>query len=169
MTLPWWMAAGTRAGLVGWPRAEHDSIPAAHRAAGIRVRAATRCLNQVLASREADRIDGSERSCRLKNECGASVRAIAVAVGVARSTVQLCLARARRLGWPSAALPILPLAAATVQSWTLRFRLHAAGRRLRFCLSRDSPVLARLRIDQAIDLHGIGERDDAAFDQSIVY
>jgi transposase len=39
---------------------------------------------------------------RLKHECGASVRAIAVAVGVARSTVQLCLARAAAagLGWP---------------------------------------------------------------------
>ena len=39
---------------------------------------------------------------RLKHECGTSVRAIAVAVGVARSTVQLCLARAMlaELTWP---------------------------------------------------------------------
>src|SRR4051812_21474735 len=39
---------------------------------------------------------------RLKHECGASLRAIAVAVGVARSTVQLCLARfmAAGLVWP---------------------------------------------------------------------
>jgi transposase len=39
---------------------------------------------------------------RLKHECGTSVRAIAVAVGVARSTVQLCLARAMVVGltWP---------------------------------------------------------------------
>src|SRR3954452_16890807 len=39
---------------------------------------------------------------RLKHEFGAPVRAIAVAVGVARSTVQLCLARAAvaRLAWP---------------------------------------------------------------------
>src|SRR5208337_4638159 len=38
----------------------------------------------------------------LKHECGASVRAIAVAIGVARSTVQLCLARAvaAELSWP---------------------------------------------------------------------
>ena len=39
---------------------------------------------------------------RLKYECGRSDRAIAVAVGVARSTVQLCLARfaAAGLSWP---------------------------------------------------------------------
>jgi transposase len=39
---------------------------------------------------------------RLKYECGTSVRAIAGAVGVARSTVQLCLARAVAVGltWP---------------------------------------------------------------------
>jgi transposase len=39
---------------------------------------------------------------RLKYECGISDRAIAVAVGVARSTVQLCLARvaAAGLSWP---------------------------------------------------------------------
>jgi transposase len=39
---------------------------------------------------------------RLKYECGASDRAIAVAVGVARSTVQLCLTRAAAAGlaWP---------------------------------------------------------------------
>jgi transposase len=39
---------------------------------------------------------------RLKHECGASLRTIAVAVGVARSTVQLCLARfmAAGLVWP---------------------------------------------------------------------
>ena len=39
---------------------------------------------------------------RLKFECGASDRAIAVAVGVARSTVQLCLARVAAAGltWP---------------------------------------------------------------------
>jgi hypothetical protein len=30
---------------------------------------------------------------------------------------------------------------------------------------QDSAVLGRLRIDQAIDLRGIGKRDDAAFDQ----
>src|SRR4051795_12650600 len=39
---------------------------------------------------------------RLKFECGSSDRAIAVAVSVARSTVQLCLARfaAAGLSWP---------------------------------------------------------------------
>lgn len=39
---------------------------------------------------------------RLKYECGASDRAIAVSIGVARSTVQLCLARvaAAGLSWP---------------------------------------------------------------------
>ena len=39
---------------------------------------------------------------RLKFECGRSDRAIAVAVSVARSTVQLCLARfaAAGLSWP---------------------------------------------------------------------
>ena len=39
---------------------------------------------------------------RLKFECGASDRAIAVAVAVARSTVQLCLARVAAAGltWP---------------------------------------------------------------------
>jgi transposase len=39
---------------------------------------------------------------RLKFECGASDRAIAVAVSVARSTVQLCLLRAGAAGlsWP---------------------------------------------------------------------
>ena len=39
---------------------------------------------------------------RLKFECGSSDRAIAVAVSVARSTVQLCLARfaAAGLCWP---------------------------------------------------------------------
>ena len=35
---------------------------------------------------------------RLKHERGASVRTIAVAIGVARSTVQLCLARAAAVG-----------------------------------------------------------------------
>ncbi len=39
---------------------------------------------------------------RLKFECGSSDRAIAVAVSVARSTVQLCLSRfaAAGLSWP---------------------------------------------------------------------
>ncbi len=39
---------------------------------------------------------------RLKYEFGASDRAVAVAIGVARSTVQLCLARvaAAGLNWP---------------------------------------------------------------------
>jgi hypothetical protein len=39
---------------------------------------------------------------RVKFECGASDRAIAVAVGVARSTVQLCVSRliAAGLTWP---------------------------------------------------------------------
>lgn len=39
---------------------------------------------------------------RLKFECGASARAIAVAMGVARSTVQLCLTRVAVAGlaWP---------------------------------------------------------------------
>jgi transposase len=39
---------------------------------------------------------------RLKFECGASDRAVAIAVGVARSTVQLCLARFAAVGliWP---------------------------------------------------------------------
>jgi transposase len=39
---------------------------------------------------------------RLKDECGASARAIAVAVGVARSAVQLCLAWIAMAGlsWP---------------------------------------------------------------------
>ena len=35
---------------------------------------------------------------RLKFECGSSDRAIAVAVGVARSTVQLCLAHLPQQG-----------------------------------------------------------------------
>src|ERR1019366_887244 len=43
---------------------------------------------------------------RLKYECGASDRAIAVAVGVARSTVRLCLDRvaAAGLNWPLPAM-----------------------------------------------------------------
>jgi hypothetical protein len=47
---------------------------------------------------------------RLKHECGASNRAIAVATGVARGTVRLCPARvfAAGLNWPLPALVFAP-------------------------------------------------------------
>ena len=64
----------------------------------------------------------------------------------------------------AAALPILPLQPPPCNRGQCEF-VSTLPADVFDMSQQDSPDLGRLRIDQAIDLRGIGERDDAAFDQ----